>query len=266
MLLSFLLVWMPVWILKATAAEFRTHNCGLNISTINTSTTYYSNLVQVLDSLASDKVVTNKQFLAKSAGNHQPDIVYGIYLCRSDALPNDCRNCLLVAREEINKTCPNSKVAVFWMDDCMLRYANYSMVSIMDSSTFVPECNKVNISNMVSEQTRFWEAARDMMGQLARKAETDPKKMYAFNEISYNNDNKLYGYVQCTPDLSDSDCGHCLRSSIDRLGEFCFGKEGARVLTPSCNVRFETYKFLRFLASSSSDPPGLTSPSCSLLN
>ncbi|XP_071689682.1 cysteine-rich receptor-like protein kinase 15 [Rutidosis leptorrhynchoides] len=254
MFLYFLLVLMPVWILTATAADFQTHRCILNTTINTTMTPYYSNLIQVLDSLASDNIVDDKQFLSRSFGNHQPDIAYGSYLCRADVLPNDCRNCLLEARKDINMTCPNSKAAVLWNDDCMLRFANYSMASIMDSATFVPECNKVNISYMVSEQTRFWEFARDMMGQLATKASKDQKQKYANIDLSYNKEKKIYGYVQCTPDLSNSDCGRCLRLSIDRLGESCYGKEGARVLTPSCNVRFETYEFLRFSESSSHTP------------
>lgn len=249
------LLWIPVIILTATAAEFHTHYCGLNTTSYK-NTTYYLNLIIVLDSLASDNTVNDSKFVNKSAGSSHPDIAYGVYLCREDVLPNDCRNCLLEARGDINKTCPSSIDAVFWKDDCMLHYANYSMFSMMDSATFVPECNKVNISEQASEQSRFWEDARDLMSRLARKASTDPKKKFAYSELRYGDKEKVYGYVQCTPDLSGSDCGRCLHVSVDRLGEYCYGKQGARVLTPSCNVRFETYKFLRF-SPASLDSTGL---------
>ncbi|KAJ0809505.1 putative protein kinase RLK-Pelle-DLSV family [Helianthus annuus] len=196
MFLSLIFLWMPVLIFTATAAEFKTHFCELNTTSHINNTIFYSNLIQVLDSLASDTLVSDKQFLYNSTGI-QPNIAYGLYLCRADVLPNDCRNCLLEVREDINKSCFLSKAAVSWSDSCMLRYANYSMVSVMNSATFVPECNK------------------------------------------------------CTPDLSGSDCGQCLRTSIDRLSQYCYGKEGARVLAASCDVRFEIYKFLQFPAASS---------------
>lgn len=249
MLLSLLLIWIPFLIWIATAADYQTHHCVLNTTSNTNNSTYYSNLSQVLDSLASDNTVTDYQFLNKSAGNKPPDIAYGLYLCRADVLPDQCCNCLLKAREDIKKTCPFSKAAVSWSDDCMLRYANYSMVSIMDSATFASECNKLNISEKASEQRRLWEASMNLMGQLATRALNNVKnKFVAFDELAYDGNRSVYGYVQCTPDLLSSDCDQCLRESIDRLPQHCYGKQGARVLTPSCNARFEIYRFLKFTA------------------
>ncbi|KAF5821856.1 putative protein kinase RLK-Pelle-DLSV family [Helianthus annuus] len=245
MFLSLIFLWMPVLIFSATAAEFKTHLCELNTTSHINNTIFYSNLIQVLDSLALDTFVSDKQFLYNSTGI-QPNIAYGLYLCRADVLPNDCRNCLLKAREDINKSCFLSKAAVSWSDNCMLRYANYSMVSVMNSATFVPECNKVNIS----DQTRFWHVATNFMGQLATHVLNDPEVKHAYDELPYN-DGKIYGYVQCTPDLSGSDCNKCLQTNIDRLSQYCYGKEGARVLAASCDVRFEIYKFLQFPVASS---------------
>ncbi|KAI3740841.1 hypothetical protein L2E82_31315 [Cichorium intybus] len=246
MFLSLHLLWTLVLVLTASASEFNTHYCGLN-TTSYTNTTYYTNLIQVLDALASDyKTENDRNFVNKTAGIY-PDSVYGVYLCREDVIPSDCRNCLIEAREDINKSCPSSKDAVFWRDNCMLRFANYSMFSRMDSNTSVTECNKMNISEQTSEQSRFWEAVRDMMSRLATKASTGPNKKFAYRELNYSNNETLYGYVQCTPDLSGSDCGRCLQASVDRLGQSCHGRQGARVLTASCNVRFETFEFMRFL-------------------
>ncbi|XP_024982403.1 cysteine-rich receptor-like protein kinase 10 [Cynara cardunculus var. scolymus] len=247
MRLSLLLIWIPFLIWIATAADYQTHYCVLNATSHTSNSAYYSNLVQVLDSLASDKTVTDHQFLNKSAGNSPPDIAYGLYLCRADVLPDQCRNCLLKAREDINNSCPFSKAAVAWSDDCMLRYANDSMVSVMDSATFVSECNKLNISDKASEQSQLWEAGMNLMGLLATRASNDIKnKLFAFDELTFDSNRSVYGYVQCTPDLLSSDCDRCLQESINRLPQYCYGRQGARVLTPSCNVRFEIYRFLTF--------------------
>ncbi|XP_071718322.1 cysteine-rich receptor-like protein kinase 5 [Rutidosis leptorrhynchoides] len=250
------LFFLFVLISTVIGAEYQTHKCILNTTKNTNMTTYYSNLIQVFHSLASDDIVHDNQFLNKSFGNHEPDIAYGSYLCRADIVPNDCRNCLLEAGKDIKKTCTNSKAAVLWKDECMLRYSNYSMVSIMDTTTSLPVCNMFNISNMVSEQTRFTEVARDLMRQLATKASNEQRlQKYAFNQVRYNETEMVYGYVECTPDLSDFDCGRCLQLSVDSLGRSCFGREGGRVLTPSCNIRFETYMFLRF-PNSKVDTPG----------
>ncbi|KAI3829350.1 hypothetical protein L1987_03470 [Smallanthus sonchifolius] len=233
----------------ATAAEFQTQYCDLNTTSHIYNTSYYSNLIQVLESLASDTSVSDKQFLDKSSGSTQPDMAYGLYLCRADVISSDCRDCLLKARVDINNKCPFSKAAVLWNDICMLRYANYSMVSLLNAEPFIPECNKVNISDGSTEQNRFWQIARNLMVQLANNASTDQQRMFAYDEFSYNFTGKnqtIYGYVQCTPDLSGSDCNKCLHMSIERLEQYCYGREGARLLAASCNVRLEIYKFLRF--------------------
>ncbi|MFS7905203.1 putative protein kinase RLK-Pelle-DLSV family [Helianthus anomalus] len=250
MLVSILFLWMPILIFTATAYDFKTKYCELNTTSQTNNTIYYSNLIQVLDSLASESNLVNKLFLAKSTGI-QPDIVYGLYLCRADVLPNDCRNCLLDARDDINTTCPLSKAVVTWRDTCMLRYANYSMVSVMNSATFFEICNEVNISELASEQHQFSQVANYLMGQLSKRASNDLKKMFAYDEVSYNDTEKIYGYVQCTPDLTGSDCSKCLQESIDRLRPYCYGKKGARLVAASCNVRFEIYKFLQFTTASS---------------
>ncbi|KAK1421986.1 hypothetical protein QVD17_24796 [Tagetes erecta] len=256
MFLFILFLWIPLLIFTATAADFKTHICQINTTTSHVNNTiFHSNLNQVLDSLASDTTINENHFLSNSIGSIQPDIVYGLYLCRADVLPNDCRNCLLNALEDIkNNTCPLSKAAVFWSDNCMLRYANYSMVSTMDFDTFIPECNKVNISYMVSEQAKFWTVGSGLMRELAKRASNDMKKMFAYDELVYNNTEKIYGYVECTPDLSGSECSKCLQVSTNRLSQYCYGRQGARVLAASCNVRFEIYKFLNFATASSKEP------------
>ncbi|KAI3682892.1 hypothetical protein L1987_83243 [Smallanthus sonchifolius] len=257
MFFSLLFLWVSVLISTATGAVFETQCCDLNTTSHIYTTSYYSNLIQVLESLASDTNVSEKRFLNKSSGSIPSDMANGLYLCRGDVISSDCRDCLLKARAGINNSCPLSKAAVLWSDICMLRYANYSMVSILNSESFKPECNKVNISDTPTEQNQFWQLATNLMVRLANNASIDQQKMLAYDELPDNVTGRnltIYGYVQCTPDLSAPDCNKCLNVSIERLGQNCYGREGARVLAASCNVRFEIYKFLRFPTASSEKP------------
>ncbi|XP_076959840.1 cysteine-rich receptor-like protein kinase 8 [Bidens hawaiensis] len=239
-------VWCPFLISTATAAQFHTQSCDQNTSSQINDTLYHLNLMNLLNSLASEKIISDKQFLNKSSGSTQPDIVYALYLCRPDVLPVDCRNCLLEVIKEVNNTCPFSKAAVFWRDECMQRYANYSMFSKMKSDHPFLGCNDFNISDRATDQNQFWERATDLMHQLANDASMDQKKRFAYNELPYNKSGKIYGYAQCTPDLSGSDCKKCVQDSIDRLQRKCYGTQGARAWAASCIVRFENYKFLKF--------------------
>ena len=69
-------------------------------------------------------------------------------------------------------------------------------------------------------------------------------KMYATGELELEAPRKLYGLVQCTRDLSGSDCKKCLDEAISELPICCDGKRSGRVPGGSCNVRYELNSFL----------------------
>ncbi|KAK1359156.1 Cysteine-rich RLK 10 [Heracleum sosnowskyi] len=52
----------------------------------------------------------------------------------------------------------------------------------------------------------------------------------------------VYGSVQCTPDLSQLQCQNCISSALLNFANTSIcpeGKRGKRILTPSCNIRYE---------------------------
>ncbi|CAL5408444.1 unnamed protein product [Camellia sinensis] len=63
----------------------------------------------------------------------------------------------------------------------------------------------------------------------------------------------LYSMVQCTPDLSPTDCLTCLNSIVSIFLKYVAGKKGGRSASPSCNIRHELYPFLL-------DPPAPNTP------
>lgn len=54
---------------------------------------------------------------------------------------------------------------------------------------------------------------------------------------------RLYGLAQCTPQISAYDCYMCIGGVIAALRNCCSGKTGARVITPSCYVRYDVFPF-----------------------
>jgi hypothetical protein len=99
------------------------------------------------------------------------------------------------------------------------------------------------------------------MNKTADDASNHPigSKKYATNQATISGFQNLYCLAQCTPDLSPQDCRKCLGSVIGDLPWCCMGKQGGRVLYPSCNVRYELYPF--FHVDNASSP----SPSSSIL-
>ncbi|KAJ0024957.1 hypothetical protein Pint_07108 [Pistacia integerrima] len=47
----------------------------------------------------------------------------------------------------------------------------------------------------------------------------------------------IYALVQCTPDLSEQQCIDCLNNATALIPTACAGKQGCRVIAPSCNFR-----------------------------
>ncbi|KAK3222930.1 hypothetical protein Dsin_009955 [Dipteronia sinensis] len=71
--------------------------------------------------------------------------------------------------------------------------------------------------------------------------------MYAAGEFKLEGSEKetVYGMAQCTRDLSDGDCKTCLDGLIGDFPSCCDGKQGGRVVTGSCNIRYEIYPFVK---------------------
>ncbi|KAM4106085.1 hypothetical protein ACB094_04G040700 [Castanea mollissima] len=79
------------------------------------------------------------------------------------------------------------------------------------------------------------------------------RKFAAGNATAPNNQT-LYSLVQCTPNLSDQDCSDCLAGAMGDIPNCCDGKQGGRVIRPSCNLRFEVSLFYDPIADNASSP------------
>jgi hypothetical protein len=113
--------------------------------------------------------------------------------------------------------------------------------------------NTGNISN----QESFMPLMFDTMNKTADKAANSSvgAKKYATTEATISGFQTLYTLAQCTDDLSQQDCRTCLSDAIGYLPQ---GKQGGRLLFPSCNVRYEVYPFYRNPAPSPTSPPSAT--------
>ncbi|CAL5410978.1 unnamed protein product [Camellia sinensis] len=70
----------------------------------------------------------------------------------------------------------------------------------------------------------------------------------------------VYGLAQCTPDLNAMECDKCLREGISIFPSCCDGKQGGRILFPSCNVRYELYRFYNAAGTAPAPPPPVLLP------
>ncbi|MCL7047975.1 hypothetical protein MKW94_012394 [Papaver nudicaule] len=227
-------------------------------SNYTTNSTFQKNLNILLPSLSSanTSIIRNGYFNTTAGRNR--DTVYGSLQCRGDTSSEDCQTCAETAAKEIitEERCPVSKQAIIWYDVCMLRYSNQYFFNVMQDT---PGVYLWNLNN-VTDPDKFNPILGDLMRGLVSKATLNGSSNFATADTSFDDFRRVYGLVQCTVDISSSNCNRCLVGAIAELPNCCDGKQGGRVIRPSCNFRYEIYPFFTQPAVPPSPPPRSPSP------
>lgn len=232
-----MLLWFGMLITQftRTASQYNYRNSCLNTSTYTPNSTYEANVKYLLSALSSNGNHENG-FYNFTAGDR--DRVYGMFMCRGDVSTGNCGTCVNQASSDILRVCPNQKTAVIWYDLCMLRFSDKNIFQRLDQSVYV------NMSaTEKNSQPSFMKLVVKTLEEMTRRVAGNSMKCFAyksnFTEISAT----IYSLGQCTPDISDSDCYTCLKNATQILPTCCNSALGARVLFPSCNIRYELYGF-----------------------
>ncbi|XP_030968024.1 cysteine-rich receptor-like protein kinase 10 [Quercus lobata] len=256
-MVNLVLFWLSFLSLTSEAVpSYRFHICS-NETTFIPNSTYQSNLKDLLLSLSSNST-REIGFYNNTVGQNPETSVYGLFLCRGDLTPDACQDCVSTATNEIvQQYCPVEKVAMIWYDECMLRYSNRSIFSVMEDQ---PRKYLWNVLD-ITEPDRFLKLAQTTLSDLvplAANASSAAKK-FATKEVNFTVLQTMYSLVQCTPDLSSFDCNRCLREAIKNVPTCCSGKQGGRVMYPSCTIRYEVSPFYQIKAVAPPVPaPGPT--------
>ena len=214
------------------------HNCSHN-GNYTSNSTYKGNLNQLLFSLSPNTEIDYGFYNFSYA--QSSDQVYSLGLCRRDAKPDICRSCLNNATNVLTLLCPNQKEAMVWYDYCMLRYSFRDIFGIMEDSPFF---FLWNVDSVSANYDQFSQELRTLLdSQRGQAAAGGSLRKFAAGNATAPNFKRLYSLVQCTPDLSVQDCSDCLVGAMEDIPKCCDGKQGGRVVRPSCNLRFEVYPF-----------------------
>ncbi|KAG6757337.1 hypothetical protein POTOM_037645 [Populus tomentosa] len=219
-----------------------------NNGTYSVNSTYRNNLHLLLSSLPSS-IAENGIFYKATVGQG-PDKVYALALCREDLPSEKCSSCVNTTSQGIKKQCPDQKEALLWTDsNCLVRYANRDIFAKMEEeiSSFCVS----NPNDFSGDFARFNKTLHDLMEELITQASSGPKK-FATGYVNFTK--PIYGLVQCTPDISERDCGICLQKGMGEMESCAGGREGGRILIPSCIVWFELYRFYIIPAGTVDDP------------
>jgi hypothetical protein len=217
---------------------------------------YPSRLNSLLSSLSSN-ATGNNEFYNTSVGETTSNAVYGLFLCRGDLAAEMCRRCVVDAVQTLARKCSSEKVAITYYDECMVRYSNESIFSTLAERPRFGMWNPANIT----EQDKFNRLVNTTMTELAREASNFPigVKKFGVKKVKFSEFEDLYSLVQCTPDLSSTDCNSCLQFTINLLLRLYGERQGVRGLLPSCTVRYELYPFYNE-PTAPAPAPGLAPP------
>ncbi|XP_022723473.1 putative receptor-like protein kinase At4g00960 isoform X2 [Durio zibethinus] len=234
----------------ATYPNFRS-SCVSAAGNYTANSTYQANLNNIFSQLIS-LTEFNYGFYNLSVGDENATKVNAIALCRGDINQTDCNSCLNDTTSELKQLCPFFKEVVGWSEYCMLRYANRDIFREMEYS---PDSCVVNPQD-VPNADHFIQALNNLLSNLrSRAAAGGPLRKYAADNSPVGVIQTVYALVQCTPYLSEQECGDCLTAAAQGVGNCCLGKIGCRVLKPSCFLRFEAVQFYRIPIPLPSPPP-----------
>ncbi|KAG6754690.1 hypothetical protein POTOM_040484 [Populus tomentosa] len=173
------------------------------------NSTYAKNRDLVLRSLASN-VTNNGGFYNTTIGLGN-DTVYGLVLCMASPSAENCSICVNSAIQTLTAGCPNQKEAISWGGNplpCIVHHANrYFLGSLEQSPNRI--LYNVGILDVTSRQfEQFWSG----LGETLRNASTGSSRlMPAAETADLPPTQKIYVFMQCTPDVSPGNCSVCIK-------------------------------------------------------
>ncbi|KAB2601061.1 cysteine-rich repeat secretory protein 38-like [Pyrus ussuriensis x Pyrus communis] len=225
------------------------------IGTYEEGGAYQKNLNTLLSSFSSNNK-TNSGFYNSSTGQ-DPYKVNAIALCRGDVSLNDCHTCVNQSSSILFTYCSNQEEAIIWGVFCMVRYSSKLIFGTQEDKPSESVASPFN----ANDPEEFDLVLNLFLDTLTEKAASgDSLKKFAAGHVimqGSTTNQPIYALLQCTPHLGKKSCSDCLKGAISKIPECCGGKQGGRVLKPSCNLRFETNLFYNFTADSLVTLPGM---------
>ncbi|KAJ6416440.1 hypothetical protein OIU84_002325 [Salix udensis] len=215
------------------------------------NSTYAKNRDLVLRSLAST-VTANGGFYNTTIGSGN-DTVYGLVHCMASPSAGNCSLCVNSSIQALMTACPNQKEAISWGGNpvpCIVRYANRYFFGSFEGSPTQPFYNTGKIDATFTQFDQVWSAVRDIVTRA-----NSTRNMLAAETADLSSTQKIYVFMQCTPDVSQSNCGECLQQSVDDYKSCCYSYQGGGVKKPNCFFRWDLYPYYNLFPQVTSPPP-----------
>uniref|UniRef100_J3NA91 Uncharacterized protein n=1 Tax=Oryza brachyantha TaxID=4533 RepID=J3NA91_ORYBR len=244
--------------------------CGRSRYTANS--TYQSNLDGLSYSLLSPDGDPSSGLFGKVSRGAAPDTVYAVAFCRRDVVnATACGDCVDAAFKGARQLCAPSKDATVFYDECVLRFSDKDILNMdafgrvntsavldggvlvlmnITSQPMLPSWDSNSSSQGTKNFTQFFtKMLGDMVAQVLSRETTPP--LYAAIRVDMDDASssttalprRLYCLAQFAPDLSQDICYNCLTNFSGLATANFDGRQGGRVLSLRCNLRYDTNKF-----------------------
>ncbi|KAJ0247205.1 Cysteine-rich receptor-like protein kinase 22 [Hirschfeldia incana] len=251
------------------AAAFSEETCPTSNGMVFTPNgTYDANRRLILSYLPSNVTAQKGLFYNVSVGQ-EPNRIYATGMCIQGSDPVDCSDCIRTTSDALIQKCPNQTEAYSWPSSptlCHVRYSNTSFLGSLDLDPRDSITHGANVTSDLTEFMKIWEDLAVRMVDAASTSRSTPSSSdnhYTANIAALTPFQDVYALMQCTPDLSSSDCRTCLRRSAFEYSQPCCNtKQGTRIVRPSCYFRMEVYLFSKatFVNFTAASPPPAAVP------
>jgi hypothetical protein len=236
------------------AAAYSEYSCNGTTGNFTAGSAFATNLARLVAALPGNASSSASLFASAAVGAAPADTAYGLALCRGDvADPRVCSACLSDAFARLRRLCDGDRDATFYADLCTARYSGGDFLARPDDNSPVINALDVNGSTYygwdarnATSRTLFLSLVGTLFSEMAMYAayNSSAARMFASAAMYVNPQlPTVYGFVQCTPDLSRAQCWDCFQVLQDQNRRWYDGREGGRILGVRCSFRYEAYHF-----------------------
>ncbi|CAI0547779.1 unnamed protein product [Linum tenue] len=194
---------------------------------------YESSLNSLLTSLVNSAPFSlynnfTSQSLPPYSSSAAPTL-YGLYQCRGDLTPPDCRSCVARAVTQLATLCPDATGGALQLDACFVRYDNASFLGVQDKSVVMKKCG-ASLGYGPGASARRDAVLDYVAGSGGGGA------YYKAYRVGGSGD--VYAVAQCVQDLSGSQCQDCVAEAVGLLKSNCAAAAWGDVFLGKCYARF----------------------------
>ncbi|XP_062022849.1 plasmodesmata-located protein 2-like [Rosa rugosa] len=190
---------------------------------------YTQNLKSLFNSLVSS-AQQQKTFFTTTSGD-STNAIMGLYQCRGDLSTADCATCVTKLPSLAQKYCEKAIAARVQLSGCYLRYELSGFKQVSGTQLLYKICGSSRSSGSAEFEKKRDSAFDKLEGGIKNGS-------VLFYTGSYE---LVYVLGQCEGDLSNSDCGDCVKSATEQADSECGDSVSGQIYLHKCYISYSYY-------------------------